>query len=358
MPYRASSHRSGFTLIELLVVIGVASLLLALLMPAIQSAREAAGRVRCAANLRQIGIALHNYHDMHGSFPVGRITSYDPRYDGGHPPCTTFAIDKSFLVMILPQMDQAPLFNHINQSVSMLGRENSTTRGVAVPAYACPSDPRAGLVREQDPSTYARLGLADLGRPLRFSATSYSGCFGSYDVNAIPCFSQCRPSGRLSAQANGSIGDAAPIRAASIGDGLSHTIFVAEKAVTTFGDLDAFDPTLSQRYGSWAEGNWGRTLFTTFYPPNYWKDGTINLWWAWLHGASSLHPDGLNVLMGDGSVRFVKESIQTWPTDPLTSYPIGASKTSGGWWENVPRPGVWQALSTRSGGEVVDPSAY
>ena len=357
-PPLSKCQRAGFTLIELLVVIGIVALLVALIMPAVQSARESARRARCSANLRQIGIALHNYHDVFGSFPVGRIMSYDPRYDGGSPPCSAWLTDKSFLVMMLPQMDQAALYNHINQSVSILGRENSTTRAVAVSSYACPSDPEAGRARNQDLSILLYYGLTDPGRPLQFIATSYSGCFGSYDVDALPHLSRCPPAGQLAGQANGSIGDAAPIGAASINDGLSNTIFVAEKAVTTFQDLDAFDPALFQRYGSWTEGNLGRTLFSTFYPPNFWKEGSTATWWAWLHGASSLHPGGFNSLMGDGSARFIKETVQTWPLDPTTGYPVGAYKTGGGWWANVPSPGIWQALGTRSGGEVLDSTAY
>ncbi len=348
----------GFTLIELLVVIGVVALLLALLLPAVQSAREAARRAQCSANLRQIGIALHNYHDGFGSFPVGRIATYDPRYDGGKPPCTAWLIDKSFLVMILPQMDQSTLYNHINQSVTINGRENSTIRAVAVATYACPSDPEAGRARPMDLSVFSFYRLADASQPLQFVATSYSGCFGSFDVDALTSRLHCPPARQLTAQANGSIGDTAPIGAASISDGLSNTLFVAEKAVTTFHDLDDFDPTLFQRYGLWTEGNWGRTILSTFYPPNYWKDGSVSTWWARLHGASSLHPGGLNGLMGDGSVRFIKDTIQSWPTNPLTGYPVGAYKTTGGWWENVPKPGVWQALGTRSGGEAIDSSAY
>ena len=139
---------------------------------------------------------------------------------------------------------------------------------------------------------------------------------------------------------------------------MSNTLFVAEKAVTTFQDLDAYDPSMFQRNGSWTEGNWDHTLFSTSYPPNYWKDGNLSSWWAWFRGASSLHPGGFNALMGDGSARFIKDSIQSWPTDPLSGYPAGASKTTGGWWANVPRPGVWQALGTRSGGELSDNSGY
>ena len=347
------SNRTGFTLIELLVVISIISLLMALLLPAVQSAREAARRAKCANNLKQIGIALHAYHDIFGSFPFGRIVSFDPRFAGANPPCTTRIIDKGLLVMILPQMDQGQIYNAVNQSLTIVGRENRTIHSVAIASYACPSDTEAGRPREGDVLEMARYGLATPDERLTMTFTSYSGCYGAFDIDAVATpATGCMIPPRLLAQANGSFSDASPISTTSIMDGLSHTILVAEKATTRFRGLDR-NETLFRRYGWYFTGNWGDTLFTTFYPPNMIKRvaAVAGVWHT--RAASSLHPGGLNVLMGDGSTRFVKETIQTWPFEPLTGQPVGAVRGSGGWWEKVPPVGVWQALGTRAGNETI-----
>ena len=162
---------------------------------------------------------------------------------------------------------------------------------------------------------------------------------------------------RTLAQADGVINDASPIRLASITDGLSQTLFVTEKAVTAFRTLDTVDPALPDKRGWYVTGNWGDTLMTTFYPPNTFGKVALAAGNAHTFAASSLHPCGLNALMGDGSVRFLKDTIQTWPFDPITGTPAGARLTPGGWWEGLPPSGIWQALATRAGGEVVDPGS-
>jgi prepilin-type N-terminal cleavage/methylation domain-containing protein len=348
----------GFTLIELLVVISIISLLMALLLPAVQSAREAARRAQCANNLKQIGIALHAYHDLFGSLPFGRITSYDPRFAGTNPPCTTRIVDKGLLVMILPQMDQGPLYNAVNQSLTIVGRENRSVHAVSIQTYACPSDTEAGRPRDGDLIEMAHYGLATPDERLTMTFTSYSGCYGSFDIDAIATPENgCVIPPRLKAQANGCFSDASPISMVSITDGLSNTIIVSEKATTRFRGLDD-DQSIFRRYGWYFTGNWGDTLFTTFYPPNMIKRVAAVAGVTHTRAASSLHPGGLHVLMGDGSTRFVKETIQSWPFDPLTGQPVGAVRGSGGWWEGVPPYGVWQALSTRASNETISADSY
>ena len=108
-------RRCGLTLIELLVVVGVVALLIALLLPAVQRAREAGRRLTCANNLRQIGLALQNYHDAAGCLPLGRMKSYDPRFAGSDPLCTASFVDKGVFIFILPFLEQAAAFNAITK---------------------------------------------------------------------------------------------------------------------------------------------------------------------------------------------------------------------------------------------------
>lgn len=352
--------RRGFTIIELLVVIAIISLLIVLLLPAVQAGREAARRAQCANNLKQIGLALHSYHDTFGSLPPGRIRSYDPRFAGPNPPCTSSVVDKSLHVFVLPFMEQTTLYNSINQNLTVLCAQNATLHTTVVAAYACPSDPDSGRPREMNPGELAVYGTPDPpGGPARMVFTSYAGSTGSFLVRALAlpvekCFAD---PGRV-AQNNGLFHDIYPMRFASVSDGLSNTIFVMEKSTTTLRDLDAVDPTLYRKHGWYITGNWGDTLASTMYPPNARKKVAIGASQAHTSSASSLHPGGVNVLLGDGSVRFIKETIQSWPVDDLTGSPTGSRLNAAGFWQDVPPAGVWQNLSTRAGGEQVPSDAY
>ena len=140
---RWASRRSGFTLIELLVVIAIIGVLIALLLPAVQSAREAARRAQCTNNMKQIGLALHNYHDVFGAFPVGGLMNRSP----GGDPWGAQSTHLSWRAMILPMMEQNTLYNAVNYDVSMLsnfGDSIWTAWNTIAAVWLCPSDGRNG----------------------------------------------------------------------------------------------------------------------------------------------------------------------------------------------------------------------
>ena len=132
---RPTHSRGGFTLIELLVVIAIIAVLIALLLPAVQSAREAARRIQCTNNLKQLGLALHNYHDAVQVFPPGYVAArrfFDAETDTGP--------GWSWASMILPQLDQGPLFSAINFSLPVQAPANATAARTNVAGFLCPSD--------------------------------------------------------------------------------------------------------------------------------------------------------------------------------------------------------------------------
>ena len=123
----------GFTLIELLVVIAIIAVLIALLLPAVQQAREAARRAQCKNHLKQIGLALHNYHDIANGLPPGWIgvnSTFQPDVFGGN--------GWGWAARILPQMDQGPLFNTLNFSLHMTATAHAAARTTTLPAFRCP----------------------------------------------------------------------------------------------------------------------------------------------------------------------------------------------------------------------------
>jgi prepilin-type N-terminal cleavage/methylation domain-containing protein/prepilin-type processing-associated H-X9-DG protein len=325
-----TNARPGFTLIELLVVIAIIAVLIALLLPAVQAAREAARRIQCVNNLKQLGLALHNYHDATLILPPGYIAA---------APFTDAETDTSpgwsWASMILPQLEQAPLYASINFSLPVQAPANSTGAATSVAAFLCPSDQFQGptfAVTDGFGNTVATVGASSYAASTGDDASDTA--FG-FDNLGNGCGLFFRDSA---------------IRIASITDGTSQTIMLEERA-----------------WGN-AEGTWvgavagGYIQRGPFNPCPGSADATYQapcLVLAHCHmintnadsdsgldDSSSFHPAGANQLFGDGSVHF------------LRSVPNDAGVNPDGSTRYTPTSLIFQAMGTRAMGEVISSDSY
>jgi prepilin-type N-terminal cleavage/methylation domain-containing protein/prepilin-type processing-associated H-X9-DG protein len=336
--YRPRRAR-GFTLIELLVVIAIIAVLIALLLPAVQAAREAARRAQCSNNLKQLGLALHNYEGSNGIFPPGRC---------GYPYLW------SSLAQMLPFIEGNTIFNTINfafpsETSNAPYPANLTSESVAIQAFLCPSDGSTRVVAN-------------------FGGTNYLSCAGSGTLN----------NGNFNVVTGAPLPDGvfwntSNIRIAAITDGLSNTVgfsesimgnninstpgtsppqdfhrqfalFNTSEILLTFPSSEFFLPNLAipqcttpdqwsgDRGREWSRGSFIMASYNNYYSPNSpnpdCTDAGRN---AAVTAARSYHPGGVNALCCDGHVQYVKDSIAVT---------------------------TWRALSTRAGGEVISSDAY
>ena len=347
MLLRTSTHRRGFTLVELLVVIAIIGILVALLLPAVQAAREAARRSQCSNNMRQVLLALQNYHDAYNAFPATQTGT------GSHG----HRQDLSVRTDILPFMEQQALYDLIwvephyppagSNSAGWHAEQYSVWAWETVSTFLCPSD---GVGVHQRPDGGFPYGIANI-----------YFCSGDHPM-----------SGHDRVNVRGIFGVRSWTPMAAIEDGTSNTIAITEsvraRGATALGGVaraalgsnprDCMAVYLPQRRAyvdgqavtpirgwAWAFGWPTFTSVMTALPPNSAScmDGT-SAKNAMIGTASSHHPGGVQIGMADGSVRWVSETVDTGNLG--ASYPSGSS--------TMPSPyGVWGAMGTKAGHETL-----
>ncbi len=335
MRRRTGNRRGGFTLIEILVVIAIIGLLAALLIPAAQSARVAAERTQCQNNLRQIGLGLHNYEAAFGQLPTGRLLIGKNSLD---------RYSRSVFVALLPFMDNPVLFNRFNFSIYIYNTANLTAELARPGSLVCPSDPETAPILDGGPDS-RRPEPDPPGGTYPMAATSYGFIYGTVDY---PWGNDNGPLDDPFGQINGCFNDIPSITMAAITDGLSNTAFASERAL---GFINRFE---DQPIGQWTNARGPSTLFYMTLPPNSifrQPPPARNSVPFSANAAASFHPGGVHLLLGDGSVRFVKDSVNCWPVNISSGMPAGAEHTPHGL-AKLPTGGIWQALGTRAGGEA------
>jgi prepilin-type N-terminal cleavage/methylation domain-containing protein len=311
------SRRAGFTLIELLVVMTIISILMSMLLPAVQNAREAARRTECQNHLKQISLALHNYHDQHLSFPPGSVaaTSLNAVADCGAG--TSFdAIDvwseaastssgshgSSWMIRILPQLEQATAYKSWNFSKSVVENESVAKRNL--PLFYCPS--RRSEIRPGDDTAIMfqnwQAGGTDYGGNL-------GGCDGFHNCGSHESW-MVETGRRPLSECKGIFWVNSHISLASVKDGTSHTLMIGE--MQRLRDRSSTTPTLGTSQDGWAVGG-AATLFSTC------SDGCLGINGKHFESPGSSHKMGANFGLADGSVRFLSENMNIFILTALGS---------------------------------------
>jgi len=324
----------AFTLIELLVVIAIIAVLIFLLLPAVQKVREAAARIQCANNLKQIGLAIHNYHGTYALLPSGHIEQCPPGTSGtSHTGCTYWT---GWGIQVLPFLEQGNLYAAYNNSFpnfTVVFPQNEAFSQQNVKIYNCPSDPRAGQLIA--PDTVAPDGSSNPTPKLLYRSSSYKAVAGWMDTfqtynlagywYEVQMTKARRPNGLGAFHGDGYSG-LSPSKIADITDGTSSTLFVGERHTKSQPGRGPFWASSFNFYNTGA----AQQLYSQALLPDYNECVTLvtpaNANYCKC-GWGSLHSGGtINFVFGDGSVHSIS------PTISMT---------------------VFVALSTIAGGEVI-----
>ncbi len=318
---RSLQRRRGFTLIELLVVIAIIAILIALLLPAVQQAREAARRSTCKNNMKQIGLALHNYHDTFRVFPPGN----QPQTVGDCGAATCRG--PSWLTLILPYIDQAPAYNQITfngtdwtMQSNRTNRNWAVTNTLRVASLWCPSSPMKQTRGEGTNASTQALGAPGT---INVQVVNYVGISGSYNRGGtgVCCPSPSTWTGYARSNYNGIIiaANSRPeeaIRIRDITDGTSNTAMVGEQSNYRDGSAGSDDDRASDHNGgAWSGGaggntDWWLNMTTVRYPINHTGGGYGHNQSYHRHTLfSSTHVGGAHFVFADGRVRFLSENI-------------------------------------------------